>query len=228
MTEEQLTDIFREVGPVSSFRLVFDRETGKPKGFGFCEFADPETAASAVRNLNNYEMGGRQLRVDFAESERSAKENEEAAANAAGTGGTGGMKGPGGFGAPGGFGGPGGGAPIKMMVERERMEREREMRERERERERDREFRDRDRDRRDDRDRDRDIRDRDRDRRDDRDRERDRDSAQPATGGEQVVQQIVAGMGADKMYELLSNLKLLATNQPDQARALLVANPGLA
>jgi hypothetical protein len=34
--------------------------------------ADYETAASAVRNLNNYDIGGRQLRVDFAESDKEA------------------------------------------------------------------------------------------------------------------------------------------------------------
>ncbi|KAI8811188.1 hypothetical protein BJ742DRAFT_154399 [Cladochytrium replicatum] len=70
LTEPQLTDIFSSVGPVVSFRLVFDRETGKPKGYGFCTFQDPETAASAVRNLNNYDVEGRPLRVDFSESEK--------------------------------------------------------------------------------------------------------------------------------------------------------------
>ncbi|KAL1933892.1 hypothetical protein VTP01DRAFT_7982 [Rhizomucor pusillus] len=66
LTEEQLIDIFKEVGPVQSFRLLFDRETGRPKGYGFCEYYDAETAASAVRNLNEYDIGGRQLRVDYA------------------------------------------------------------------------------------------------------------------------------------------------------------------
>ncbi|KAI8388400.1 uncharacterized protein BYT42DRAFT_492362 [Radiomyces spectabilis] len=66
LTEEQLIDVFKEVGPVASFRLLFDRESGRPKGYGFCEFYDAETAASAVRNLNDYEVGGRQLRVDYA------------------------------------------------------------------------------------------------------------------------------------------------------------------
>jgi cleavage stimulation factor subunit 2 len=50
LTEEQLVDIFKEVGPVKSFRLVFDRDTSKPRGYGFCEYYDPETASSAVRN----------------------------------------------------------------------------------------------------------------------------------------------------------------------------------
>lgn len=50
-TEEKLKDIFSEVGPVLSLKLVFDRESGKPKGYGFCEFKDQETALSAMRNL---------------------------------------------------------------------------------------------------------------------------------------------------------------------------------
>jgi cleavage stimulation factor subunit 2 len=50
--------------------LVIDRETGKPKGYGFCEYKDEETASSARRNLPGYEISGRQLRVDFAENEK--------------------------------------------------------------------------------------------------------------------------------------------------------------
>jgi cleavage stimulation factor subunit 2 len=37
-TETQLIDIFSEAGNVLSFRLVFDRDTGKPKGYGFCTY----------------------------------------------------------------------------------------------------------------------------------------------------------------------------------------------
>ncbi|KII91812.1 hypothetical protein PLICRDRAFT_90058 [Plicaturopsis crispa FD-325 SS-3] len=69
MGEEQLIDVFRSAGQVVGFRLVFDRDTGKPKGYGFCEFADHETAASAVRNLNNQDVGGRPLRIDLADSD---------------------------------------------------------------------------------------------------------------------------------------------------------------
>lgn len=53
-----------------AIRLVLDRETGKPKGYGFCEYRDEETALSARRNLQGYEINGRQLRVDFAENEK--------------------------------------------------------------------------------------------------------------------------------------------------------------
>ncbi|KAN0064803.1 hypothetical protein ACQY0O_001860 [Thecaphora frezii] len=67
MSEEQLVEVFQEVGKVVGFRLVNDRDTGKFKGYGFCEFEDPETAASAVRNLNDVDVGGRPLRIDFAD-----------------------------------------------------------------------------------------------------------------------------------------------------------------
>lgn len=73
-TEEKLKDIFSEVGQVLSFKLVFDRETGKPKGYGFCEYRDQETALSAMRNLNGFEIGGRSLRVDNACTEKSRME----------------------------------------------------------------------------------------------------------------------------------------------------------
>ncbi|XP_057811996.1 cleavage stimulating factor 64-like isoform X2 [Salvia miltiorrhiza] len=76
-TEEQLIQICEEVGPVVSFRLVTDRETGKPKGYGFCEYKDEETALSARRNLQGYEINGRQLRVDFAENDKNADRNRE-------------------------------------------------------------------------------------------------------------------------------------------------------
>ncbi|XP_021376877.1 cleavage stimulation factor subunit 2-like isoform X2 [Mizuhopecten yessoensis] len=73
-TEEQLREIFTQAGPVVSFRLVYDRETGKPKGYGFCEYQDVETAQSAMRNLNNYDFNGRPLRVGVAAGEQNRDE----------------------------------------------------------------------------------------------------------------------------------------------------------
>ncbi|KAI1184818.1 hinge domain of cleavage stimulation factor subunit 2-domain-containing protein [Nemania serpens] len=65
LSEEQISDIFTTAGKVLNFRLVYDRETGRPKGFGFAEYPDADSAASAVRNLNDYEIMGRKLRVDY-------------------------------------------------------------------------------------------------------------------------------------------------------------------
>jgi len=58
-----------QYGLYTCFRLVFERETGKPRGYGFCEYHDERTAASAVRNLNGREIGNRSLKVDFAETD---------------------------------------------------------------------------------------------------------------------------------------------------------------
>ncbi|KAL9117359.1 MAG: hypothetical protein Q9187_006103 [Circinaria calcarea] len=65
LTEEQIIHIFSTAGQVLSFRLVYDSDTGRPKGFGFAEFADTDAAASAVRNLDKHQIMGRELRVDF-------------------------------------------------------------------------------------------------------------------------------------------------------------------
>ena len=65
-TEETLYGIFGEIGPVKGLRLVTDKETGKPKGYGFVEYNDPSTAQSAIRNLAGREIHGRNLRVDSA------------------------------------------------------------------------------------------------------------------------------------------------------------------
>lgn len=65
ITEEQIIETLGRVGQVVNFRLVYDKETGRPKGFGFAEFSDGDAAASAVRNLNDYEIMGRKLRVDW-------------------------------------------------------------------------------------------------------------------------------------------------------------------
>ncbi|KAJ6182660.1 hypothetical protein N7485_001302 [Penicillium canescens] len=65
LTEEQVKDILSTAGTVTKFRLMMNPETGKPKGYGFADFADPDSAASAVRNLNDHEVMGRKIRVDW-------------------------------------------------------------------------------------------------------------------------------------------------------------------
>nr|CCA24085.1 conserved hypothetical protein [Albugo laibachii Nc14] len=88
VTEEMLREIFSEAGAVMNFRLVTDRDSGKPKGYGFCEYADGATALSAMRNLNGYEINGRNLRVDFADGgERSSNPAQAVEKTAAGSNG---------------------------------------------------------------------------------------------------------------------------------------------
>ena len=57
--------LLSQAGTVTKFRLMTNPETGKPKGFGFADFVDADAAASAVRNLNDFEINGRKIRVDY-------------------------------------------------------------------------------------------------------------------------------------------------------------------
>lgn len=57
---------FPQCGQIVGFRMVYDRETGRPKGFGFCEFLEVHQAELAIRNFNGHELKGRPLRVDSA------------------------------------------------------------------------------------------------------------------------------------------------------------------
>ena len=51
----------------SLFRIVTERDSGKPRGFGFVEFYDIPTAESCIRNLSGSDLNGRTIRIVFAE-----------------------------------------------------------------------------------------------------------------------------------------------------------------
>ena len=51
---------------VEEVKLVTDRETGRPRGFGFVEMGSSEHAAQAIRDLNGHMLDGRQLNVNEA------------------------------------------------------------------------------------------------------------------------------------------------------------------
>ncbi|CCE85269.1 Piso0_004851 [Millerozyma farinosa CBS 7064] len=74
-TEEQVLDIARSVGPVLDLKLLFDSMTGKSKGYAFVRYSDHETAASAVRNLNNLTIGNRSLKCSFSNDNSSFNDN---------------------------------------------------------------------------------------------------------------------------------------------------------
>lgn len=65
-SEEELRQMFTEMGSVESVALITDRETGRSRGFGFVEL-DDEGAQKAISELNGKDMGGRALRVNEAQ-----------------------------------------------------------------------------------------------------------------------------------------------------------------
>lgn len=67
-TEDEIRDLFAQHGTVLSVKLINDRETGRPRGFGFVEMEDITAAMGA---LDGYDMGGRPLRVNEAEERRN-------------------------------------------------------------------------------------------------------------------------------------------------------------
>lgn len=81
----QLNDEFSKFGTVKFARVKL-REDGKSKGFGFVEFENPEDAAKAQAEMNDKELNGRVIKVDFAREslERIKAREERAAMEAAG------------------------------------------------------------------------------------------------------------------------------------------------
>jgi cold-inducible RNA-binding protein len=70
VTEDSVRALFAPHGTVNTLALINDRETGRPRGFGFVEMANAE-AARAMQALNGTNFGGRALKVNEAQ-ERSS------------------------------------------------------------------------------------------------------------------------------------------------------------
>ena len=65
-TENDLNDAFAAHGTVTETNLMMDRETGRPRGFGFVTMGSSEEANKAIEALNGKEMDGRALTVNVA------------------------------------------------------------------------------------------------------------------------------------------------------------------
>ena len=101
--EAAVRALFEQHGTVESVSLINDRETGRPRGFGFVEMSSAD-AARAIQNLNGKDMGGRPLKVN------EAQDKPKGGGRSGGGGGYGGGGGRSGGGGYGGGGGGGGGA----------------------------------------------------------------------------------------------------------------------
>ncbi len=65
-TEPQLRDAFSEFGAVNEINLMMDRETGRPRGFGFVTMNSAEEAQAAITGLSGKSVDGRELTVNIA------------------------------------------------------------------------------------------------------------------------------------------------------------------
>lgn len=68
VTEENLRKVFEAFGQVSSARIIKDKYSGQPRGFGFVEMPDRAEAQAAVENLNGKDLLGQQMNVNEARS----------------------------------------------------------------------------------------------------------------------------------------------------------------
>ena len=99
-SEEDLQQLFGQIGTVDSVKVIEDRETGRSRGFAFVEMSSKADGENAIAQLNGKEVEGRELKVN----EAKPQENR----SGGGGGGRGGYGG-GGGGGRGGYGGGGGG-----------------------------------------------------------------------------------------------------------------------
>jgi cold-inducible RNA-binding protein len=103
ITENELQDAFAAHGTVIEVNILQDKQTGRPRGFGFVTMEDANAAQAAITALNGAQLGGRALTVNEARPREGGERG--------GGGGGGGYRGGGGGGGGGGrgYGGGGGG-----------------------------------------------------------------------------------------------------------------------
>ncbi len=91
--ENDLQDYFGQAGVVTSVNVMFDKFTGKSRGFAFIEFSSNEEAANAVEMFHNKEFQGRALTVNVARPREERAPREGGFRGGSGGGGGGGWRG---------------------------------------------------------------------------------------------------------------------------------------
>jgi cold-inducible RNA-binding protein len=64
--DDELREAFEAYGPVSSAKVLQDRETGRSRGFGFVEMPNDDEARNAIDGLNLHKIAGRAIQVNEA------------------------------------------------------------------------------------------------------------------------------------------------------------------
>lgn len=72
VTEEDLRETFSAYGKITDVKVIKDRESGEPKGFGFVEMPALSEARSAIKNLNGTILKGQTVKVSVAKSRISS------------------------------------------------------------------------------------------------------------------------------------------------------------
>ncbi|NER20664.1 MAG: RNA-binding protein [Symploca sp. SIO1B1] len=91
VTQEDLNEVFAEYGSVKRVQLPTDRETGRPRGFGFVEMSEEAEETAAIEALDGAEWMGREIKVNKAkprEDRRSGGGNRGRGGNSRGGGGS--------------------------------------------------------------------------------------------------------------------------------------------
>ncbi|MEO8691736.1 MAG: RNA-binding protein [Candidatus Saccharimonas sp.] len=83
-TDDTLKAYFEQVGPVTSARVITDRESGRSKGFGFVEFESDDSNQPAIDKLNNSELDGRNITITLARPKEDRPHRDNAGGGAGG------------------------------------------------------------------------------------------------------------------------------------------------
>jgi RNA recognition motif-containing protein len=77
-TDDDIRQLFEPYGAVDTIRIITDRDTGSPRGFGFVDMPDSRAAQSAIQGLQGKELGGRTLNVNEAKPREPRRETRQA------------------------------------------------------------------------------------------------------------------------------------------------------
>lgn len=75
VTSEDLQEVFSEYGTVKRVYLPTDRETGRPRGFGFVEMEDDDQETTAIETLDGAQWMGRNMKVNKAKPRENDNRN---------------------------------------------------------------------------------------------------------------------------------------------------------
>jgi RNA recognition motif-containing protein len=71
ITDSTLTNLFASYGEVVSCKIATDRDTGRPRGFGFVEMETQAAAEAAIKGLDGHEVEGRAISVNVSQPKAS-------------------------------------------------------------------------------------------------------------------------------------------------------------